>query len=130
MKQRYYGYKFIVCFFTLMAVSIFVTSGEAWSKGPKSLGVPGVRGGVITTSEPTAAEVGAEILREGGNAIDAAAAVQFALNVLEPQSSGIGGGGFMMIHLVSMIALIEPPMIAVMEPFLNGQKAVLRPAQN
>lgn len=64
-----------------------------------SIGVPGVRGGVVTTSEPVAAQVGAEVLRRGGNAIDAAAAVQFALNALEPQSSGIGGGGFMMIHL-------------------------------
>jgi gamma-glutamyltranspeptidase/glutathione hydrolase len=58
-----------------------------------------VLGGVVTTSEPAAAQVGAGILRQGGNAIDAAAAVQFALNVLEPQSSGVGGGGFMMIHL-------------------------------
>ncbi len=63
------------------------------------VGVPGVRGGVVTTSEPAAARVGAHVLRQGGNAIDAAAAVQFALNVVEPQSSGIGGGGFMMIYL-------------------------------
>jgi gamma-glutamyltranspeptidase/glutathione hydrolase len=74
------------------------------AKAPEGAGPPSWTGkafrqGVVTTSEPLAAEIGAQVLEAGGNAIDAAAAVQFALNVIEPQSSGIGGGGFMMIHL-------------------------------
>ena len=54
--------------------------------------------GVVSVSHPLAAEAGAQMLEKGGNAIDAAAAISFALNVVEPNFSGIGGGGFMMVH--------------------------------
>ncbi len=57
------------------------------------------KGGVVSVSHPLAAQAGADVLARGGNAIDAAAAIQFMLNVVEPQFSGIGGGGFMMVHL-------------------------------
>jgi len=67
--------------------------------GPPSWAGKAFRQGVVSVSTPLAAEVGAQILEKGGNAIDAAAGIQFALNVVEPEFSGIGGGGFMMIHL-------------------------------
>ena len=51
---------------------------------------------MISTANPLAAEAGREILRKGGSAIDAAIAAQMVLNLVEPQSSGIGGGGFLM----------------------------------
>src|SRR5688572_11970804 len=67
----------------LLAILLFPTQGFA-------------KGGVVSAAEPRAAEAGREILRSGGSAADAAMAMMLALTVVEPQSSGIGGGGFLL----------------------------------
>jgi gamma-glutamyltranspeptidase/glutathione hydrolase len=53
---------------------------------------------MIVAANPLATQAGAAILAEGGSAVDAAIATQLVLNVVEPQSSGIGGGGFLLAY--------------------------------
>jgi gamma-glutamyltranspeptidase/glutathione hydrolase len=55
--------------------------------------------GMVVAQEKIAARVGADILRQGGNAVDAAVATGFAMAVTYPRAGNIGGGGFMVIHL-------------------------------
>lgn len=56
------------------------------------------RQGVVSAGRAEAADIGRTILAQGGNAIDAAVAVAFAMGVCEPNASGIGGGGFMLLR--------------------------------
>ncbi|WP_420470332.1 gamma-glutamyltransferase, partial [Brevundimonas sp. FT23042] len=59
---------------------------------------PPARGPFVAAANPLAVEAGLRILREGGSAVDAAVAVQAVLGLVEPQSSGLGGGAFMMVY--------------------------------
>ena len=57
------------------------------------------RKGMVVAQEPLAADVGVTVLKSGGNAVDAAVAVGFALAVTHPAAGNIGGGGFMLIRM-------------------------------
>ncbi|WP_252606694.1 gamma-glutamyltransferase [Bacillus paralicheniformis] len=80
------------CFFSPVSKAEGVMSGGGGDK------VAVGKDGMVATAHPLASKIGAEVLKKGGNAIDAAIAIQYALNVTEPMMSGIGGGGFMMVY--------------------------------
>jgi gamma-glutamyltranspeptidase/glutathione hydrolase len=58
-------------------------------------------GGMVASDSPEASQIGADVLRQGGNAFDAAIATSFALAVSRPQSTGLGGGGFLIAYVAA-----------------------------
>lgn len=80
----------LVAFVLAPGLALAQTGGEASGKSPP--------GAAIASGHALATDAGLRILREGGNAFDAAVAVSSTLSVVEPISSGLGGGGFFLLH--------------------------------
>ena len=78
------------------ALALAACASPAQQQAPAATAAAQV--GAVSASDPRAAEAGMEMLRAGGSAADAAFATMIALTVVEPQSSGIGGGGFLVYH--------------------------------
>ena len=84
----------------------------------------------MVSPHPLASEIGLEVLREGGNAIDAAVAVQFAIAVVYPRAGNIGGGGFMVIRTADGKAAAldyreKAPLAASRDMYLDEQGDVI-----
>jgi len=85
---------------TGLLLAILLTAQTAFGDEPLPVAGPTAQarhGMVVTVSRP-ASEVGADVLEQGGNAVDAAVATALALAVTWPEAGNIGGGGFMLIH--------------------------------
>jgi len=85
----------LTCFVFALLILFFGFLESASRRPVKALN------GMVVSSDSLATQVGVEILKKGGNAVDAAVAVGFALAVTYPQAGNIGGGGFMVIRMAN-----------------------------
>lgn len=86
--------------YTLSALALLVLAPVPFVQAASAPAVE-AKNGMVVTSQDLATQVGVDILKQGGNAIDAAVAVGYAQAVVNPCCGNIGGGGFMTIHLAN-----------------------------
>ena len=108
-------------------ISILLSLCLLWADFPSDIG----KNGAVSTSSEYATDIGLNVLKDGGNAIDAAVAIGFALSVAFPNAGNLGGGGFMVIRFsdgeVTTIDFREvAPEFAYRDMFLNESGEVIQ----
>ena len=115
---------------TLASLLLCLCIGPVAAAKPAPVVAAHPPGGAIASGHVLATEAGLQILRAGGNAFDAAVAVSSTLSVVEPISSGLGGGGFFLLHDaktgkdVFLDARETSPASATPQAFLDGHGAL------
>ncbi len=116
-------------YFCLVLLVVFMASAAAQSTQTGT-------GGAVATVDELATQVGIRVLEEGGNAVDAAIAAAAVINVTQPFSAGIGGGGFMLVYLAEEDRVVTidsremAPLAATPDMFIDeetGESIPFRP---
>ena len=122
--------RYAVAFFLALFLALASARAEPVYPAESTEESASFRNGMVVSEERTATLVGLSILKEGGNAVDAAVAVGFALAVTHPRAGNLGGGGFMLVHIgktgrtVAIDYREKAPLGATRGMFLDGKGEV------
>ncbi|HVR38827.1 MAG TPA: gamma-glutamyltransferase [Thermoanaerobaculia bacterium] len=111
----------LACFLSLLAFPLLAATKEPLR----------ARHVMVASTSPIASQIGADVMRKGGNAVDAAVAVSFALAVTWPSAGNLGGGGFMLVRkadgtLDALDYRERAPLAASREMYLDAQGNVIK----